>query len=73
MAPQLAETIVTATRVSQPLSDVVADVSIIGREQIERSGAVGLADVLKRLPGVEISRNGGHRWRGLGGHSAGAD
>ena len=57
--PQLAETVVTATRVAQPLSDVVADVSIIDRAQIERSGAVGLADVLKRLPGIEITRNGG--------------
>ncbi len=59
MTPQLRETTVTATRSAQPLSDVVADVSIIDRQQIERSGAVGLADVLKRLPGVEISRNGG--------------
>ncbi len=58
-APQLKETVVTATRVAQPLSDVVADVSIIDREQIERSGAVALADVLKRVPGIEISRNGG--------------
>ena len=57
--PQLAETVVTATRVAQPLSDVVADVSIIDRAQIERSGAVGVADVLKRLPGIEITRNGG--------------
>ncbi|MDB5930455.1 MAG: TonB-dependent receptor, plug [Polaromonas sp.] len=57
--PQLKETVVTATRTAQPLGDVVADVSIIDRAQIERSGAVGLADVLKRLPGVEISRNGG--------------
>ncbi|CAN5526190.1 TonB-dependent receptor [soil metagenome] len=58
-APQLRETVVTATRSVQPLSDVVADVSIIDREQIERSGAVGLADVLKRIPGIEMSRNGG--------------
>lgn len=58
-ALQLKETVVTATRSVQPLSDVVADVSIIDREQIERSGAVGLADVLKRLPGIEIARNGG--------------
>ena len=57
--PQLKETVVTATRSVQPLSDVVADVSIIDRAQIERSGAVGVADVLKRLPGVEITRNGG--------------
>jgi vitamin B12 transporter len=55
----LPETVVTATRVVQPLSDVVADVSILDRAQIERSGAVGLADVLKRLPGVEMARNGG--------------
>jgi len=51
---QLKEIVVTATRTVQPLSDVVGDVTIIDREQIERSGAVGLADVLKRLPGVEV-------------------
>ena len=56
---QLKEVVVTATRVAQPLTDVVADVSIIDREQIERSGATGLADVLARVPGLEISRNGG--------------
>ncbi|MDB5870492.1 MAG: TonB-dependent receptor, plug [Polaromonas sp.] len=50
---------VTATRSAQPVGDVVADVTIIDRERIERSGAVGLADVLKRVPGIEISRNGG--------------
>lgn len=57
--PQLKETVVTATRSAQPLSDVVADVTIIDRDRIERSGAAGLADVLKRVPGIEISRNGG--------------
>jgi len=56
---QLAPVVVTATRVAQPLTDVVADVSIIDREQIERSGATGLADLLARLPGVEFSRTGG--------------
>jgi vitamin B12 transporter len=58
-APSLAETVVTATRTAQPLSDLVADVSIVDSETIERSGATGLADVLARLPGVEFSRNGG--------------
>ena len=57
--PQLKETVVTATRTAQALSDLVADVSIIDRATIERSGATGVADVLARLPGVEISRNGG--------------
>ena len=56
--PALSETVVTAARVAQPLADLVADVSIIDRETIEASGATGVLDVLARLPGVEISRNG---------------
>jgi vitamin B12 transporter len=55
----LKETVVTATRTEQPLVDLVADVSIIDREQIDRSGATGLADVLARVPGIEMARNGG--------------
>lgn len=55
----LSEVVVTATRTEQPLSDVVADVSIIDRDTIARSGATGLADVLDRLPGISITRNGG--------------
>jgi vitamin B12 transporter len=55
----LSETVVTATRVAQPLSDLVADVTILDRETIERSGAVGLVEVLARVPGIEFSRNGG--------------
>ena len=57
--PQLTPTVVTATRIEQPLADLVADVSIVDRETIEASGATGLADVLARLPGIEIARNGG--------------
>jgi vitamin B12 transporter len=55
----LKETVVTATRMEQPLTDVVADVSIIDRETIERTGGRTLADVLARLPGVEFMRQGG--------------
>ncbi len=55
----LPELVVTATRVLQPLTDLVADVTIVDRTQIERSGATGLGDVLARLPGVEMARNGG--------------
>ena len=51
-APALSETVVTATRTAQPLSDLVADVSIVDRDSIERSGATGLGDLLARLPGV---------------------
>ena len=45
-------------RNAQPIGDVVADVTIIDRNVIERSGAAGLADVLARVPGIEIARNG---------------
>ncbi len=58
-SPSLAETVVAATRTPQPLTDLVADVSVVDRETIENSGVTGLADLLARLPGVEFSRNGG--------------
>lgn len=53
------ETVVAATRSSQPLSDTLADVSIVDRETLDLSGAAALEDVLSRLPGVEMVRNGG--------------
>ncbi|WP_066270145.1 TonB-dependent receptor domain-containing protein [Hydrogenophaga palleronii] len=55
----LKETVVTATRVEQALTDVVADITIVDRVTIDRSGATGIADMLARVPGVSISRNGG--------------
>jgi len=58
-AGTLGEVVVTATRTELPLTDVLADVSIIDRAVIERSGAVGVADVLSRLPGITITQSGG--------------
>ncbi len=57
--PALGETVVTANRTPQALSDLVGDVSIIDRQTIERSGATGVAEVLARQPGIEMSRTGG--------------
>ncbi|MES2400170.1 MAG: TonB-dependent receptor [Pseudomonadota bacterium] len=57
--PQLQENVVTVTRSSRPIGDVVADVTIVERDAIERAGPVGIADVLARVPGIEITRNGG--------------
>ncbi len=51
--------VVTATRTPQPLSTVLADVSVLDRADIQRSGAVDAADLLARLPGMAFSRNGG--------------
>ena len=58
-APALPDTVVTATRTAQPLTDVLADVTLIDREQVERSGATNIADLLQRQAGLELSRNGG--------------
>ncbi|QNP48320.1 TonB-dependent receptor domain-containing protein [Diaphorobacter aerolatus] len=58
-ASELRETVVTATRVEQPLSDLVADVSIIDSTAIQKSGAVSVADVLSRVPGIQTTSNGG--------------
>jgi vitamin B12 transporter len=51
--------VVTATRTPQALSSVLADMSVLEREDIQRSGAFGVADLLARLPGIEFARNGG--------------
>ncbi len=50
---------VTATRVAQPLADVLADVTLIDSQEIQRSGAVSMVDLLARQPGIELSRTGG--------------
>jgi len=58
-ASTLRETVVTANRTPQPLSELVGDVSVVDSNAIARSGATGVADLLSRLPGIEISRSGG--------------
>lgn len=57
--PSLDPVVVTATRSPQPVSRVLADISVLGREALERSGATCAADLLATLPGVSFSRNGG--------------
>jgi len=51
--------IVTASRTPQRAEEVIADVTVIGNEEITRSGAGSVADVLRRQRGIEIARNGG--------------
>ena len=55
----LEPTVVTATREPQALRRVLADVSVITRQDIERQGSCAAADLLKFLPGFEIARTGG--------------
>ena len=66
-APVLAQTrafpldalVVTAARSPQPIADLVADVTVIDADEIARAGAQSLAELLRRVPGVEIVMNGG--------------
>ena len=51
--------VVTASRSPQRLSTLLADVTVIGPEEIARAGQSGLAELLARQPGVEIATNGG--------------
>jgi vitamin B12 transporter len=50
---------ITAARSPQPLAELIADVTTIGPEEIARAGAQSLAELLSRVPGVEIAMNGG--------------
>lgn len=51
--------VVSATRSELPITDVVADVTLVDRTAIDRLGAVSVSDVLERLPGITVTRNGG--------------
>jgi vitamin B12 transporter len=51
--------VVTATRQPMRASEVLADVTVIDREEIEKSGQDTLPEILARQPGVQVSNNGG--------------
>ena len=51
-APQLKETVVTASRVPTAITDVIADVSVIDREMLDRAGQSSIRDLLAQQPGV---------------------
>lgn len=51
--------VVTATRTPQRADEVIADTVVIDNDEIARSGAGSVADVLRRQRGIEIVRNGG--------------
>jgi vitamin B12 transporter len=51
--------VVTAARMPQPITQVLADVTVIGQDEILRSGVQSLAELLQRQPGVEVTQNGG--------------
>lgn len=58
-ADDVGQVVVTASRAPQPISRVLADVSVITRDEIERRGSASAVDLIAALPGFEISRTGG--------------
>lgn len=50
--------VVTATRQEQLMSDLIADVTLISREQIERSTARTLGELLSEQIGIQMTRSG---------------
>jgi vitamin B12 transporter len=58
-APALDTVLVTATRTPQSARDVVSDTLSISAEEISRSGAGSITELLQRQRGIEVTRNGG--------------
>jgi len=56
---QTDDVVVTASRISQPRESVIADVTVISQDEIERAGQSTLVEVLQSQPSVEITNNGG--------------
>ncbi len=51
--------VVTASRVEQPVSNVIGSVTVIDRKEIERRQPQSLQDLLRGEAGIDISNNGG--------------
>ncbi len=60
---QLMEIEVTSvSKKSERLLDAPAAVYVITAEEIRRSGATSLPEVLRMVPGLEVARTGSHTW-----------
>ncbi len=55
----LAPVIVTASRTAETADETLASVTVITREDIERSQALSVQEVLRGLAGISIANNGG--------------
>ena len=53
------EMVISANRFEQPLSSILAPVTVVTREEIDHWQSDTVIDVLRRLPGVDISQSGG--------------
>lgn len=50
---------VVSEKAVRDLKETTSDITVFNRLAIERSGAIEIKDLLQRLPGVQLQRNGG--------------
>jgi iron complex outermembrane receptor protein len=48
------DTVISATRIQQPLTESPASITVINRNMIVASGAVEIADVMRLVPGIQV-------------------
>ena len=58
-ANELPQVVVTATRTATLSDELLSDVSVIDRSQIEQAGTATLSELLTTLPGIQHTSNGG--------------
>ncbi|MFM1988099.1 MAG: hypothetical protein RJA99_1056 [Pseudomonadota bacterium] len=58
-ASPLDAVVVTATRTPSRVSEAVAEVTVVERDEIEAAAGLTLAQLLARQPGLQLSSNGG--------------
>ena len=58
---ELKEMVITGTRVAVPVTDVIADVTIIDRTVLDNAAQSSLRDVLSQQPGVQLLSFGSYR------------
>ncbi len=58
-APVTADVVVTAEAVPQPESALGVSATVVDRAEIDRSRATSAADLLRRVPGLDVSQGGG--------------
>jgi len=48
--------VISATKIEQPITESPSSISVITAEDIRRSGATNIADLLRRVPGLDVLR-----------------
>ena len=54
--------VLSATRLSQPLDDIPAAITVIDKEMIRASGALEIPDLLRLVPGFQVARYSGSKY-----------